>query len=350
MNLCNKINELLEKDPPLDLKCIPDDLSEHVKNCPACQKTLSFLKELQADKNFSPLSEKEKGDFLMQFQRKALNSSNKSDSSVATTNWTGFKFALTFGIVILLIFIGSRNFFSKPTPQSTVSEPQPSFASIKGKATIVKGIATEKMLVAHSEIEISKDTEIGFESETEPVELSYNNGGKVFLTGHGKMKVLKDGFNAEDGDFKAKFKNLKGIMKVRVPCAVLAIRGTEIHFVINYPKAEIELIEGAADLTPENASAPILLAKGKRICFENSIWNFPQQPDPQKINDTPQKISPQKMEKLNPSNEPVNKTEIHENAIETPVDSLTEPESQESEPKPENESEENRLIGREGFF
>jgi len=273
------VNEWLEQDPPPDLTKIPGSLADHISICQSCCKTVGFFRNFSQDKNLAGLSLRETGEFMKSFQNKALANSKTSDSralpKASIFAWLDMKWSLALAMVVLLLVIGFSLFFKQTSV--SVTEEVLSFAVLKGKATILSTDGKGAIVASNAEQVLVQEAGIKFDSDSEPVEIQYKNGGKVFLTGLGQMKVLKDGINVETGKFNAKFKNLGGVLKVRVPCAVLAIRGTEIQFDIHPPTAEILLVEGAADLIPENTLLKtIRLERGKRVILANNTWALPK--------------------------------------------------------------------------
>lgn len=367
MKLCNKVNEFLEMDPPPDLTKIPVSLSEHINSCPDCRQLVTYFRDLSRDKGFRSLSASETGEFMKTFQKSALAESQRPDSrsmtKMSTPFWMNLKWAFALAAFILVLFLGSSLLFRKasvPLPPETSS-----FAFIKGSATILSAGGKGESIALISEQALSQESAIKFNTSSEPVELKYQNGGKVFLTGIGQMKVLKDGLNVETGKFNAKFKNLAGVMKVRVPCAVLAIRGTEIQFDIQPAIAEIILVEGAADLIPDDTLLQtIRLETGKRVVLANNIWTS-YKPELQSIpNGNPSghlatDSQPQ------PAVAGSESSALHDQkgaedapALEIIPDSSTEPDNaptEEIEPassaeESEETEEEPDFIGREGFY
>ena len=106
MDLCEKVNEFLEKDPPPDLTRIPDSLADHIRTCTVCSKTLGYFRDLAKDDNLRPLSLAETGDFMAQFQKNALANSRDTipgkSSNEASLPWLNLKWALV--ILLFLVF------------------------------------------------------------------------------------------------------------------------------------------------------------------------------------------------------------------------------------------------------
>ncbi|MFZ2960931.1 MAG: hypothetical protein WA705_28970 [Candidatus Ozemobacteraceae bacterium] len=214
---------------------------------------------------------------------------------------------------------------------------------------LVSSNVRKEASVSDSEQNLFQETLITFNSSPESIELHYRNGGRVIFTGAGQIKIFKDGINVETGKFKARFKNLAGTLKVRVPIATLGIRGTEIQFDIQPTKAEILLIEGAADLTPDNtALKTIRLEKGKKVLFANNIWTL-SHPKPQTSSVGGQKRVSEGSVASSPENRPSNGSEeivIPDQRIEGEADSSEE--RVPTEPAIET-GEEPVSPGREGF-
>jgi hypothetical protein len=365
MKLCNKVNEFLEMDPPPDLTKIPVSLSEHINSCPDCRQLVTYFRDLPRDNGFRSLSASETGEFMKTFQKNALAEPQRSDprnmTKMSTPFWMNLKWAFALTAFILVLFLGSSLLFRQsPVPLSPETS---SFAVIKGSVTILSAGGKGESIALISEQALSQESAIKFNASSEPVELKYQNGGKVFLTGIGQMKVLKDGLNVETGKFNAKFKNLEGIMKVRVPCAVLAIRGTEIQFDIQPSRSEILLVEGAADLIPDNASqTTIRLQTGKRVRLTENTWVYAEpaprvvpEEKPVKVPAEPVASESQSQISLPDDNDepvevPLQGSQIeHENENEN-EEGTTEENEAESGTNEASEDEEPDFIGREGFY
>jgi len=227
------------------------------------------------DNSLKPLTMKETGEFMKTFQQKASAYTQKSVLQNSPTAfdrfWSNLSLKYALAAFVLLLLIGAYQFYGQKSPLPSVEVA--AFASLKGGVEVILPDGKMEHVISGSEQAIAQDTDIKFAADSEPVEIKYKNGGKVLLSGSGQMKVLKHGLNVETGKFNAKFKNLEGIMKVRVPCAVLAIRGTEIQFDIHSTLSEILLVEGAADLIPDNASqTTIRLETGKRVRLSENTW------------------------------------------------------------------------------
>jgi len=239
----------------------------------------------------------------------------------------------------------------------------PVFASLKGGVEVVLPDGKLERVISGSERDIAQDTDIKFAAESEPVEIKYKNGGKVFLSGNGQMKVLQNGLNVETGKFNARFKKLDGIMKVRVPCAVLAIRGTEIQFDIHPTSSEILLVEGAADLIPDIASQTTMRLKtGKRVRLTENTWVYAEPVSPVvpevKPGDKPsepvasESQSHISLPETNPESSEAQPLDgeaghEHENANDEETPDEGEPASYSNEAANEDETD---FIGRESFF
>lgn len=353
--LCNKVNEYLEKDPSPDLNKIPDFIKDHVKTCHDCNSLVSYFRGLAMDKNLKPLANKETEEFMKSFEQKAIANSQKP---ALRSFWSGISWAYALPAFILLLLIGfyMSSGQKSPLPPAEVH----SFAMLKGKATIIVSDGKSDTVTSTFEQVLTQDTGIEFAVNSEPVEIKYNNGGKVFLTGTGQMKVLKGGLNVTTGKFNARFKNLEGIMKVRVPCAVLAIRGTEIQFDIQPLRAEIMLVAGAADLIPDNAlQTTIRLEAGKRVRLAENTWVNAEPaprvvPEDKPVKQLPAPVASESRIQLPDDTDRSGEEQMldtdGEPETETDDEGITEEAGSESMSHEAPEDDEPDFIGREGFF
>jgi hypothetical protein len=318
------------------------------------------------DNSLKPLTMKETGEFMKSFQQKASAYSQKtvsqSSSTVFDRFWASMSWTYALATFVVLFLIGAYQFYGQKSPLP--SGEVPVFASLKGGVEVILPDGKLERVIADSEQAIAHDTDIKFAADSEPVEIKYKNGGKVFLKGNGQMKVLKDGLNVETGKFNARFKNLAGIMKVRVPCAVLAIRGTEIQFDIHKTRSEILLVEGAADLIPDNASQTTMrLETGKRVRLTESAWIYanpapPVVPEVKPVDKPSEPVASESQSHISlPETNPesseaqpldgeVGNESENANDEETPDDG--EPASYSNEAA--GEEDESDFIGRESFF
>jgi hypothetical protein len=283
MEPCNRVAEWLEQSSPPNLSNIPVHLSDHLSTCSECKKTVSFFLSLSRDENYPNIPSSEVNEFVIEFQRKALEIMPESTSPPLSAAHSSFcpKFAWFFaGAVGILLLAFASSFFFQSSPTIKQADAQ-TFAVLNGKASLVAPPGDQSASVPGSAQPLSRETEIQLNSPPEPVVVQYKNGGKILLSGIGRMKVLKDGLNVESGSFNAQFKNLEGTLHVRVPCAVLGIKGTEIQFKIQPPTGEILLVEGIADLTPDNPShKPFRLEKGKSVLLADNTWTISRPESP----------------------------------------------------------------------
>lgn len=280
MEPCNRVNEWLEQDSPPDVTKIPTPLNEHMKNCQVCRKTLEYFQNIAQAQNQPCLSSHEVAEFMKEFQtRAAVSQVFPSFIRERRQPMKHIPLSLAFAgaVLILVLSVWSAHIIQTPnSPKKTVQ----SFAVLMGKAMIVSddGKETPATISGH---DILRVTMIKFDSSAEPVSVKYPNGGSVTLSGTGRLKILKDGLDVKSGAFNARFKNLVGIHTVRVPCAVLGIRGTEIRFDIQPTRSEIAIVEGAVDLIPDDtAQKTIRLEKGKMVLLEGNAWVTPSQLPP----------------------------------------------------------------------
>ncbi len=275
MERCNKVNEWLEQDPPPDMEKIPGFLAEHMKGCPECNQTVGFIRGLTRDRDLPSLSPSETAEFVDQFRMKARESDPALCpdrlSDWARAFWPRFHWVLAGAICFFLLAIGFSRIFRPASPP--VSGESPPFAVLRGKAVLLSSSGSLESVGSGSEQGIFKETGMSFDSPADPVELRYRSGGEVLLSGQGRMKVADRELTVEAGKFLARFRNLGGVMKIRVPFAVIGIRGTEIRFDIHLPEARLLLVEGAADLIPDKgAGKSCSLEKGREISLSDGEW------------------------------------------------------------------------------
>lgn len=268
MKSCNRVNEWLEQEPPPDVKTIPATIAEHLETCPACRETVAYFRDLAMDDQFPRLSLRETGEFMQKFEKNALAASPSPEPSLRspakTASWPFMTWAAAGAFVLLLLVFGvNRNHGVVAVLRGNVA-----LRSADGKTANV-GVAKEQGL--------AQDAGFTFDEKSGPVEMQFREGGNVSLTGLGEIQVQKDGFRVDKGEFDANFKNLRGVMKVRVPCAVLGVRGTIIRFVIRPPLVMIQLIEGSADLIPDDVAAkPIRFTVGVFLRLSGRTWTVVQ--------------------------------------------------------------------------
>ncbi len=83
------------------------------------------------------------------------------------------------------------------------------------------------------------------------VRLAYDGGGTIDVTGKGVIQSRPDGFETKNAAFTAAFKRGKKGFSVRVPGAVLGVRGTTIGFNLNDGIGSVTLVEGQVAVQPE---------------------------------------------------------------------------------------------------
>ncbi len=266
MEPCNRVNEWLEQDPPPDMTKIPAPLVEHVKNCRVCRNTLEYFQNLAQARNHARLSSSETAEFMKKFQAKAEIS---QPSPAHPVRHIPLHLAFVGAALVCALVVWSV--FFRQAPPLSREKVQP-FAVLIGKAMIVSDDGKQTPTPVPGQ-DILRVTMIAFDSSAEPVSVTYRNGGTVTLSGTGKLKLLKGGLDVESGTFNARFKKLAGIYTVRVPGAVLGIRGTEIRFDIQPARSGIALLEGAVDLIPDDAAQKtIRMEKGTTALLEGNTW------------------------------------------------------------------------------
>lgn len=83
------------------------------------------------------------------------------------------------------------------------------------------------------------------------VRLAYDGGGTIDVTGKGVIQSRSDGFETKNAAFTAAFKRGRKGFSVRVPGAVLGVRGTTIGFNLNDGIGSVTLVEGQVAVQPE---------------------------------------------------------------------------------------------------
>lgn len=216
---------------------------------------------------------------MQKFEKNALAASPSSDSSLRspakTAAWPFMTWAVAGAFVLLLFVFGTSWLFSGGPFGSNRNDG--SVAVLRGNVTLCSADGKTANVGVGKEHGLVQDAGFTFDEKSGPVEMQFREGGNVCLTGLGEIQVQKDGFRVKKGEFDAKFKNLRGVMKVRVPGAVLGIRGTTIRFVIRPSLMMIQLIEGVADLIPDDVAAkPIQFTVGVFLRFSGKDWTVVQ--------------------------------------------------------------------------
>lgn len=277
MKSCNKVNEWLEQEPPPDVKAIPANIAEHIEICPACRETVAYFRRLTRDDQFPRLSSRETGEFMQKFEKNALEASPFTESSLRspakTTGWPFMTWIVAGAFVLLLLVFGASWVF--PGGPFGMNRNHGAVAILRGNVALRSADGKTANVGDAKEQGLAQDAGFTFDEKSGPVEMQFREGGNVYLTGLGEIHVQKEGFRIARGEFDATFKNLRGVMKVRVPGAVLGVRGTIIRFVIRPSLVMIQLIEGAADLIPDDVTAkPIHFTVGVFLRLSGKAWSM----------------------------------------------------------------------------
>ena len=180
---------------------------------------------------------------------------------------------LIAGIVLAVLF--SAAFFAlRTSPGRNIGSDlgdrgnEPWF-QIQGDGGLISDVTGETKALSEQALSRSVETPLHLVDANSKARIFYRTGGTIEVTGHGDLRMNRDGFATENGTFVARFHKGTQEFKVKVPCAVLGIRGTTVSFSLASGTGDVELIVGEVMVTPTLSSGqPFAMTPGMVLTTE----------------------------------------------------------------------------------
>ncbi|HEY9068824.1 MAG TPA: hypothetical protein VIV61_01135, partial [Candidatus Ozemobacteraceae bacterium] len=144
-----------------------------------------------------------------------------------------------------------------PAPQAAAPTPTApaatTWAAVSGQGGTITMPDGSKKQITTEAAPVPPGGSVELTGDKAAVRLAYDSGGTIDVTGKGVIQSRADGFETKDAAFTAAFKRGKKGFAVRVPGAVLGVRGTTIGFALRGGAGSVNLIEGHVVVRPEHA-------------------------------------------------------------------------------------------------
>ncbi len=278
MKSCQAFQDWLESSPRLTLANLPPGLAEHANSCAACEKQLTRLRILRKDalEDVPPTGEIEK---MWQRIDPALHLEDPTPSPSAAFVQPLFSLLSGKGLplgagVLALLLLGVGLWF-------VLGESLPVLGRIEGSGGELIHSSSRLELRVVPVQWLSQDRVVLTGAQSWAA-ISFIDGRRITVEGNGRLLLSAEGFSTEEGRFRASFTKGGGQFRVRVPGAILGIRGTTIDFDLVGGEGRLELIEGRVDVVPEDGRPAFdwkpqsrLLIRSGKLLFDSEKESSP---------------------------------------------------------------------------
>ncbi|HOY66218.1 MAG TPA: hypothetical protein PLP29_04965 [Candidatus Ozemobacteraceae bacterium] len=268
---CNRLGDWIADAERASLERLPEELRRHIGACETCGRLHEAVGGLKRE-----LFALRGPNIEMKEDFENVEKMTKDSTGVPTAPaWKGLLVpaaALCLVVVLAVVFMpGGTGTTPAPTASPGMAAapapapaPQPAttapvkpaaeaWASVAGQGgTITMPDGSQKQITAEAAI-VPAGGGVELTGEKAAVRLAYDSGGTIDVTGKGVIQSRADGFETKDAAFTAAFKRGKKGFAVRVPGAVLGVRGTTIGFALRDGVGSVSLIEGHVAVRPEHA-------------------------------------------------------------------------------------------------
>lgn len=254
---CTAFQRWLEETSRLSPEALSGEYLEHSRKCATCRTMLATLQHLHQAPKTSRVPEARKQEMLNAILQKGKASVSKpkaeipadslADSLFSWLKWGIAPLGMAFAILLAVLWLPSGRKIS-------MSEIQ-----LSGLGTVCRDLAGNKVELAKGAVTLKIPAPVQMLASDSEFRVAFADGGNIAFRGKGTIMIDSDGFSADNGQFTAKFVRGKNPFKVRVPQAVLGIRGTTVRFDLDSDEKIVELIEGKAEITPVGSSAPPMI-------------------------------------------------------------------------------------------
>lgn len=264
---CNRLSDWIADAERVSLERIPEDLHRHIDECDECGRLHGAVDGLRTELLGIRGSAIELEEVLENVEKMTKETTGAS----AVPGWQRFLVpAAAVCLVLILAFVfipgGPQRMPAVPSQPQTAAapvapqpaapvQPEPAaeaWASVSGQGgTIVMPDGSKKQITAEAAA-IQAGGRVELADDSSAVRLAYASEGTIDVTGKGIIESRTDGFETRDAAFKASFKRGRKAFAVRVPGAVLGVRGTTIGFQLSNGNGSVNLIEGSVVVQPEH--------------------------------------------------------------------------------------------------
>lgn len=287
---CNKFEDWLNHRSSCNWLQLSEEMSCHVRDCPDCAKTLQTAKDVRQEflkVSISPAKLESSWQHIaakMGPQTAPPSQSRPFSSETFSWKWffgfsLAFSFALAFGL-----FLSMR---PEGAPPSTIVDRESATISAVGT---IQGSGGKHLrqnrdtLLGATDLGLLPEDEVALLFPHSKGHMRFQDNSRVDIAGSCKMRFSPKEFQIVSGECRVSLTKGKDPLKIRIPGAVLAIRGTVLQMNLQATGGTIDLLEGLIDVEPSAGSlASFSWKAGTRLCIRgNSLVSGPVTiPDPQ---------------------------------------------------------------------
>ncbi len=299
---CTMFEGWLEADKQCDCARLPQNLLDHCRSCPACEGALAAARAVQLEVGGWTASERSLERSWKRITDRLPNLGDRVDPSLAvpacersgtpspavpacersgpppsqdspTGRFLRFSWPLVLagGLGIVFFFFSVLNPESRK-PDRANEEPkrgQPTQVMIVGAISGSGG----RFIGAGGEVPVSpifRESHVGDElilsGGKSRANMEFKGGSFATLDGKCRLRITSEGFQVMSGTFRGHFRKGPGPLKIVVPGAFLAIRGTLIKFDLTEREGAIELVDGQVEIEPVSPPGPTFVwMQGSRL-------------------------------------------------------------------------------------
>ncbi|MBF0502165.1 MAG: hypothetical protein HQM09_18640 [Candidatus Riflebacteria bacterium] len=254
---CSRLTDRLDSVPPLSLQQISEEFRDHIRECPSCARSLEALRKFSQEAVSINISQSEARQMLERIEH-SIVSEAPSAPARSLNDVVSFPFdflqilkpALRIVFAGIIFFAISLSLFGPKrlvTPESSIF--------LTGNDAVAEIAPGNTLLAGTDKQSVFTDTTVMFRHGNSHGTLVFPDNGAIEFHGKGVIKVTSDGFTTSDASFVASFKRGKKGFTVKVPQAILGIRGTSIQFDLVNGNGSIRLLSGVVEVTPSSPRA-----------------------------------------------------------------------------------------------
>ncbi len=273
---CPEFENWLNEAPVPTFPRLPARLEEHIKGCSHCQARLAFVLETRkklAGLEPGPAEFAAMSDAVMARAfpaSKPVGAKNPETSAAPESgflvSWLSPRLAAAFALWFITLFFTIFAIFFMKNGRSP-SIPDGALFAFAESDSVTLSDATGASIAAGK-----PETRIGFPSSARltdaasVLKLRYPGRFSVSLRGNGECLIRESGFDISNGKVTASFTILTEPMRIKVPLAVIGVRGTLIVFALDHGRGDVSLLEGNAEVFPDCATmANFILKPGQTL-------------------------------------------------------------------------------------
>ncbi len=267
---CNRLNDWIAEAECVSLGRLPDEMRRHAEGCAECGRQLKSLEGFRGEILGIHGSDTE----IKEVFENVQNKTGDTTSVQAAPAWQRFLLpaaAVCLVLILAVVFVqgGSRTIPAAPALQTTAAAPAATpaatrpvvpapaatteaWAAVSGQGGTVTLPDGSQKPVTQEVTNVPAGSRVELATASSAMRLAYDSGGTIDVTGRGIVQSRPDGFETKDAAFTASFKRGKRGFAVRVPGAVLGVRGTVIGFELQGGNGSVHLIEGNVVVQPEH--------------------------------------------------------------------------------------------------